>query len=220
MFWIGQAIALIGGLLGISFAREVLAKHFPGLTGIILDVALILLLVVGLGIGAKEHLSDEWRIELLTFQEVATYNANGNRSGSVIGVRMVPTPIDDWAAAVLSRPHGELTFQCGSTPIAACRTVIGKLPTFPFDYSSLSASRKMAIANGGRRQRPPGGSSERQHSFRSTTPTTTWPSTELRSSSPSDLSGAFRSIGTWYHLLTFLAATHLLRTPSTTLAEQ
>ena len=62
--------------------------------------------------------------------------------GSVIGVRMVPTPIDDWAAGFLSRPHGELTFQCVSTSIAACRTVIGKLPTFPFGYDFLALCLK------------------------------------------------------------------------------
>jgi hypothetical protein len=138
MFWIGLALAFIAFLLRLNLAREVLGEFIPAITEGQLDVVCLLAFLAGSACTVVKYLAGRREIELLKSQDIAKYSATGNRSAAVIGVRIVPTPIDDWSTAFVSRTEGSLIFRCEPAAIAASRAVIEKLPSYPFSYYLLA----------------------------------------------------------------------------------
>ena len=52
--------------------------------------------------------------DLLRYQDVALYNAIGNKSGTLNGIPFVKTPINDWSQHFMTRDNGNIQFACNS----------------------------------------------------------------------------------------------------------
>ncbi len=149
MYWVGLILALISGLLSIELFRNFIRNFIPLISNEQFDKARIVFLVVGLSLATVKYFIDQYEIrtlknqvDLVKYQEIADYNANGNKSGAVFGVRMVPTPIDDWNKDFVVRREGRIVCKCSPSAITQCRMVIDKLPLYPFSYYFLAVCLK------------------------------------------------------------------------------
>lgn len=146
MFWIGLTIALISTLLGVNLFRKILLKYFPKINDTRIDIILTICILIGLGVATIQYLLDQSEISSLKneveYQEVAGYNALGNKSAQVMGIHMVHTPINDWSVSFIFRSEGKIIFRCDSLAIEACKVVIKKLPSYPFAYYFLALCQK------------------------------------------------------------------------------
>ena len=80
--------------------------------------------------------------DFLRYQDVALYNAIGNKSGAWNGIPFVKTPINDWSQHFITRDNGKIQFACNSDSIDACNSVIKKVPLYPFSYYFLAKCLK------------------------------------------------------------------------------
>jgi hypothetical protein len=80
--------------------------------------------------------------DLLRYQDIALYNAIGNKSGKLNDMPFVSTPINDWSQRFVTRREGVIEFACSSDAIDACRSVIKKVPLYPFSYYFLAKCLK------------------------------------------------------------------------------
>lgn len=149
MYWLGLALALTSGLFSINLFRNFIQEFIPKINDNHFDRALIIFLISGLCVTTVKYLLDQHeikdltnKIDLMEYQEVAAYNAKGNKSAKVIGVPVVPTPIDDWNNDFISRNEGKIIFKCNSSAINKCKLVIEKLPSYPFAYYFLAMCLK------------------------------------------------------------------------------
>lgn len=87
--------------------------------------------------------NDSQRMVRIEYQEVAHYSANGNKSGSVNGVPLVRTPINDWDRDILTRREdGHPVWKCTYGAKDACEVVIQKMPKYPFSYYALALCKR------------------------------------------------------------------------------
>ena len=142
MFWVGLIIALIGGFLEIPPIQNFLKGIHPTITDSKIHITFAILLIIGLAIQAITYISGQTEIETLKeivdYQDIASYNANGNKSGAINGIRMVPTPVDDWNKEFVVRQDGRIVCKCSSLAINKSREIIDKFPTYPFSYYFLA----------------------------------------------------------------------------------
>lgn len=85
---------------------------------------------------------DNQRVERLEYQDIAHYNALGNISGSVNGVPIVGTPINNWSKDFMTREDGQPIWKCNNEVKDSCSEVIHKLPLYPFSYYALALCKK------------------------------------------------------------------------------
>ena len=86
--------------------------------------------------------SENQRIEKIEYQDVAQYSASGNKSGSVEGVPIVRTPINNWDKRFMIREDGHPVWKCSNEIKGICRDVIQKMPMYPFTYYVLALCKK------------------------------------------------------------------------------
>lgn len=55
MFWVGWSIALVAGLLSVEVVRRMVRTKYPRAKDLHIDIVLVLFLLLGLGISAREH---------------------------------------------------------------------------------------------------------------------------------------------------------------------
>jgi hypothetical protein len=65
--------------------------------------------------------SENQRIEKMEYQDVAQYSASGNKSGSVEGVPIVRTPINNWDKKFMIREDGHPVWKCSNELKGICR---------------------------------------------------------------------------------------------------
>lgn len=77
MFWFGLLIALVAGLLSIELSREAVKRRHPAIREYHLDIAAVMLLIVGLVLSALEHRASESEIASLEakLQQVRSFEA-------------------------------------------------------------------------------------------------------------------------------------------------
>jgi hypothetical protein len=146
MFWAGIIVTIIGGLLPIPLFRNFIQNLLPMITDNQIDEARIILVIIGVSISSIGYILSRYEVDglkdLAAYQEFANYNANGNKSWAINGVRMVPTPIDDWNKEFIVRRYGKIYCKFSSLSLIQCRLVIDKLPLFPFSYYFLALCLK------------------------------------------------------------------------------
>lgn len=89
-----------------------------------------------------QNWKDSQRMERLEYQDVAHYNAAGNKSGLVSGVPMVGTPINNWSRRFMTREDGHPVWKCTDSTRDACEVVIQKIPIYPFSYYALALCKR------------------------------------------------------------------------------
>lgn len=80
--------------------------------------------------------------ELLEYQDISLFNVIGNKSGKVMGIPFIPTPINNWSVPYIVRSKDEIDFKCSPESIDACELVIKKIPLYPFSYYFLAKCQK------------------------------------------------------------------------------
>ncbi len=95
-------------------------------------------------LSAVETLAKEARqkADRLQYYDIALYNAIGNKSAKVANVPLVATPINDWSEEFVIRSKGKIGFDCSPEAVDACKTVIEKMPLYPFSYYFLAKCLK------------------------------------------------------------------------------
>jgi hypothetical protein len=86
--------------------------------------------------------NDSQRLELIEYQDVAHYSAAGNKSGSVIGVPMKRTPINNWDKGFMTREDGHPIWKCADGARDACEVVMKRMPTYPFSYYVMALCKR------------------------------------------------------------------------------
>ena len=140
-FW--PEIIIIVGFVGIV-TRIQIQRLFPETIHLHIDIALILLIFIGVCIIIYRHLSKKRRrqVEMLKYKDMAKYDASGHISGSLNGIPMVPTSIENWSSKFLTREEGHLVWSNKDGAKEACEEVIAKLPEYPFSYYFLALSKR------------------------------------------------------------------------------
>jgi hypothetical protein len=148
MFWIGQLLAFVAGILGIALAREQISGWLH-ITDYQLDIALIVLLVVGAVIASREFLRQEAESQSLKqqietireYSDVAQLTFNG--SPWIGGDIKLNTPL----SAIMEGTATEVTpgrFRrvCTDEGLMKYREAIKDFPRFPFSYFWLALCLK------------------------------------------------------------------------------
>jgi hypothetical protein len=145
----GFILALSSGLCSISKVRSFIRIFCPNVDDSAFDMALIILLIVGLSVTTVKYYIDqkeiktlEKEVDLFKYQEISQYNAMGNKAGKVNGVNMVSTPINDWNIKYAYFDNGQIKFRCEPGAKEVCREVIAKMPSYPFSYYFLAKRLK------------------------------------------------------------------------------
>lgn len=81
-------------------------------------------------------------IEQIDYKEMSEYDCTGNKSGKVGTIPMVRTPINDWNEDFVTRNQGKIVCKCNASAIEQCKSVIKKLPIYPFSYYFLATCLK------------------------------------------------------------------------------
>jgi hypothetical protein len=82
------------------------------------------------------------QFELISYREVSGYSVFGRKYGSINGVPMGRTPIDDWSQEFVDRHKGKIICKCSPLAIDKCRYIIEKMPLYPFSYYFLAICLK------------------------------------------------------------------------------
>jgi hypothetical protein len=85
MFWLGQALTLVAGLLGIALIRAVIVRRFPMAREGHFDLALIAFLILGVTLAAREYRTELTETQALVeeveslrdYSDVARLTFNG-----------------------------------------------------------------------------------------------------------------------------------------------
>jgi hypothetical protein len=95
-------------------------------------------------LSAVEILAKEARqkADRLQYYDIALYNAIGNKSAKVAAIPLLATPINDWSEEFVIRSKGKIGFDCSPEAVDACKTVIEKMPLYPFSYYFLAKCLK------------------------------------------------------------------------------
>ena len=86
--------------------------------------------------------SENQRIERVEYEEIAQYSASGNKSGSVNGMPIVRTPINNWSSDFMLREDGRPVWLCSNEVKGICSDVTQKMPMYPFSYYVLALCKK------------------------------------------------------------------------------
>lgn len=109
--------------------------HWPSV------ISLIAWFVSGCALLTTLYFSREERLNGIA-KEMSEYNVAGNRSGSVIGIPMVRTPINNWSEGVIIWENSEVRFKLEAETAKKSFDVINKLPGYPFSYVVLAQFKK------------------------------------------------------------------------------
>lgn len=145
MFWIGQLIALVAGLLSIEFARRIVKSNYLDLKETYFDIALMLFLIVGLLISSWDHLGSEREVTTLQTQldtirnytEVSKLNFVG-KTGTVTPPLLEETGVSRMLAGTYTITENHSRYICDQTAIEKFHEVISRYPSFPFSYYALA----------------------------------------------------------------------------------
>jgi hypothetical protein len=145
MKWFGVITIFLTALLGTNLLKDFFRLWFPGLKGWHFDIVVAVLCILALvnyfyAQGRIKSLTG--KIDLLEYQDIATYSATGNKSAKVNGVPIVTTPIVDWSKDFVERQDDKIDATCSSLAIKKCESVIQKLPSYPFGYYFLALCQK------------------------------------------------------------------------------
>ena len=149
MHWLGIILTFGIFLLSIGIVRSFLRQCFPNLNDTVLDIALIVVFIIGSVITTANYLLDQEEIkglqnqvDMSRYQDIAEYNAIGNKSGKIGNMPFVLTPINDWNEKYCHYREGEISCNCNEDFINLCQSVIQKMPLYPFSYFFLSQCLK------------------------------------------------------------------------------
>jgi hypothetical protein len=145
MFWAGEILALLAGLIGIAFVRRTMANWIPRVADLHLDVAAFLLLMLGLAIGAIVHVQEVAESDKLShdleavrdFSEAASLTPQGTHGLAGAGLKEV-TPLSQLLDGAWIQQEGRLYPSCDSVSLEKFRTAIDSYPRFPFSYYALA----------------------------------------------------------------------------------
>ena len=157
MFWIGQLLALVAGLISISLIRKHVRRSWPWVRESYLDAASVMVLVLGLAIAASIYATDsreQQRLrkklgtvqgqlsDLESFGAVAKWGFTGSKllGGGV----SVASPVSGWMSSFVRTEGDQLTWECSPTARQHYRSIITRQPDFPFPYLLLATCLKRA----------------------------------------------------------------------------
>ena len=145
MFWLGELIALTAGLIGLAFTRRLAQLRWPSLRNRHLDVATVVLLLLGLGISAIIHVREVRKSEelegtvstLRDFSSVAALGPTGVTGMAGAGLKE-ETQISKVIEGAWAERNGGLFPSCDEQSLVKFRRAIEMFPRFPFSHYALA----------------------------------------------------------------------------------
>jgi hypothetical protein len=145
MFWLGEALALIAGLIAVSAIRRVIRSRSQAIRDLHLDIAIVVLLVIGLLISTIIHLGEVSKstqlakgVEALRdFSGVARLGPTGVTGTAGAGLKET-TPISAALEEAWVERDGNLYPYCDDASLAKFRRVTKIAPRFPFSHYALA----------------------------------------------------------------------------------
>ena len=181
VFWCGQVLAVIAGLLGIGFVRSAIRKYIAGISERVFDLSLIALLPVGLaslpgrtGDDLATIISLKSEVEgVRDYSDVArlTFNGSGHVGGDILFESALTRIMEGTFQEVTPTRFRRV---CTDAAFAKYRQAIRDFPRFPFSHYWLGcASEMQGIPRGSRTRRRLGRSSRERPESLAINPVTT-----------------------------------------------
>jgi len=145
MFWIGQALVVVAGLLRIGFVRSILRRRIPQASERTFDVILVALLAVGVGTAVWEYRDQLRTINSLEtdigivrdYSDMALLNFNGSQFvGGDIAFNSPLTHLMEGTFTEVS--PGRFRRVCTDDARRKYRQAIHGFPRFPFSHYWLA----------------------------------------------------------------------------------
>jgi len=141
MFWIGQVLVVVAGLVGIALVRAAMQERFSFATDSRLDWLLLFLLLVGVALGVWQYLieSAESRVlaeevqTVMDYSDVARLTFNGSQyTGGDFKFNSRLTHIMEGTFREVA--PNRFRRVCTDEAMRKYETAIRELPRFPFSY--------------------------------------------------------------------------------------
>jgi hypothetical protein len=149
MFWLGQLLVVISGLLGLGFARAWILKH-PKASETHIDLVLLLCLAMGVALAVREYLGSESDVrslelkisEVRDYSDISQLTING--SPIIEGDIKISSPLTRILEGTFQISGGVARRICSPEAIAKNKEAISYNPRFPFSYYWMALCLKDA----------------------------------------------------------------------------
>jgi hypothetical protein len=108
LFWFALLVALVGGLLTIGLSREAVKLRFPVVGDYYLDLAAVILLIVGLIAAGLEHYRSDRTVRELTEKTRPRHITPDQRRAIVSGLSKTPDSLKGlYICSIAFEPEAE-----------------------------------------------------------------------------------------------------------------